>query len=411
MTSYRDWVVETSSTTGTGPYNLSGSPPAGTSYFTLRQRFSNGEDEIYYWVVNADRTKWEKNRGGTLTYGTPDTLSRNVVESTNGDAAVSWVGGDAPLLIYVSNDAEALEQAISMGLSTTRPDVLKFGLWADEDGLAASYDQLKLFDGTSDDVVGVVNTVAHVATIYGLPPGYMQGMTLSRPSTTTITVAAGTVMDSTNVVGIRLAAAMTKSTAGAWAAGSGNNGMGNSLTIANTTWYHVFAILRNGLADVYLDTSVTAANKPSGTTHFCLLESIKTNGSAQLIDQVQVGNKVLHVGGPITDVSSTAGGGSAVTSTLSVPTGRVVFPIMSVQAFNGNASFSDSLYLSALSQTDVVAGDNSQVAAGALGFSATEVSNVPTNTSAQIRRRQSSGGSSQQIIIATGGWIDPRPRF
>lgn len=112
MTSYRDWVVETSSTTGTGTYSLSGSAPAGTSYFTFRQRYSNGEDEVVYWVVNSDRTKWEKNRFGTLTYGTPDTLSRNVVESTNGDAPVSWVGGDGPLRIYVTSDSVAQQLSI-----------------------------------------------------------------------------------------------------------------------------------------------------------------------------------------------------------------------------------------------------------------------------------------------------------
>jgi hypothetical protein len=113
MTSYRDWVVETSSTTGTGTYNLSGSAPAGTSYFTFRQRYSNGETDVVYWVVNADRTKWEKNRFGTLTYGTPDTLTRNVVESTNGDAPVSWVGGDLPLRLYVTQDSSAAEAGLN----------------------------------------------------------------------------------------------------------------------------------------------------------------------------------------------------------------------------------------------------------------------------------------------------------
>lgn len=132
MTSYRDWVVETSNTTGTGPYSLSGSPPAGTSYFTFRQRYSNGDDQIVYWVVSADRTKWEKNRLGTLTYGTPDTLSRDVIESTNGDAPVSWVGGDLPLRVYVVPDAEAMELAITGGAGPSRSPLLRDGaIWTD----------------------------------------------------------------------------------------------------------------------------------------------------------------------------------------------------------------------------------------------------------------------------------------
>lgn len=161
MVSYRDWVVETSSTTGTGTYNLSGSAPAGTSYFTFRQRFSNGEDEVVYWVVNADRTKWEKNRFGTLTYGTPDTLTRNVVESTNGDAPVSWVGGDLPLKLYVVQDADAAEFAISMGLGAARPGILKFGLWADLDDVSSGIHSLKLFDGVDDITLGSIDTAAH----------------------------------------------------------------------------------------------------------------------------------------------------------------------------------------------------------------------------------------------------------
>lgn len=161
MTSYADWIVETSTTTGPGTYNLSGSPPAGTSFFTFRQRFANGEDEIVYWVVSADRTKWEKNRGGLLTYGTPDTLTRNVVDSTDGGSAISWVGGDMPLRIYVSNDAEALELAIGMGLGATRPEALKYGMWVDEDGISAGVDEVNFYDGNTDIPIGKVDTAAH----------------------------------------------------------------------------------------------------------------------------------------------------------------------------------------------------------------------------------------------------------
>jgi len=107
MSSYADWVVEMSNTTGTGAYALAG-VPAGSGFFTFRQRFGNGANEIVFWVMNKDGTKREKNRFGTLTYGTPDSLSRNVIASTNGDAAVSWVGGDIPLLVYIAQDSDVL---------------------------------------------------------------------------------------------------------------------------------------------------------------------------------------------------------------------------------------------------------------------------------------------------------------
>jgi hypothetical protein len=324
MTSFRDWVVETSSTTGTGAYALSGSPPAGTSYFTFRQRYSNGDDEVCYWVVSADRTKWEKNRFGTLTYGTPDTLSRNVVESTNGDAPISWVGGDGPLRIYVVPDADAEEFAITMGLGATRPGVLKYGAWSDLGGLATNYDLLNLYDGTSDDPIGFVNKIAHRATIYGLPPGYLYGLTLSRSSATVLGIAAGIAIDSTNVIGIKLASAFTKSVAGAWAVGTGNNGMGNALTIANNTWYHVFVILNAGLADVYFDTSVTAANKPTNTTHFRRIGSFKTNGSAQIIDFTQTGDLFQWAAATEDWSAQVLTNNSTTTQAMNVPTGVAV---------------------------------------------------------------------------------------
>jgi hypothetical protein len=397
MTSYRDWVVETSSTTGTGAYNLSGAAPAGTSYFTFRQRYSNGEDEVSYWVVSADRTKWEKNRFCTLTYGTPDTLTRNVVESTNGDAAVSWVGGDAPLRLYVVPDADAEEFAISMGLGAARPDVLKFGLWADEDDTASNYDTLKFFDGTSDDNVGVINKVAHRATIYGLPSGYLYGLTLSRSSATALGIAAGIAMDSTNVVGIKLASAFTKSTAGAWTVGTGQNGMGNSLTIANNTWYHVFAILNAGVADAYFDTSVSAANKPAGTTYFRRIGSFKTDGSAQIIAFTQTGD-LFQWSTEVTD-------GSAITTTglktVTVPTGVAV-------NWQGRVNLSAGATVVGL---EILTPGVTPHASSLLIIAGTSVgAAVPysclTNTSAQINDAQHLNAASYSLF--TTGWLDRR---
>ncbi len=158
--SFQDWVVEVSSTTGTGAYALGGAP-AGTSYFTFRAKYGNGDPTVCYYVRNADRTKWEKNQLTTLTYGTPDSLSRNVVDSTNGGAAVSWVAGDLPLRIYVAPDSDAAEIAITMGFGTTRPDLLRYGLWIDEDGAAADVDLIKFFDGTSDISVARVDRNNH----------------------------------------------------------------------------------------------------------------------------------------------------------------------------------------------------------------------------------------------------------
>ncbi len=83
---FADEIVETSQTVGTGTYDLDG---AKGSYRAFRQGYSTADAPSYY-VRNAKNTKWEKNRGGVLTVGTPDRLSRSVVLSTNGNAPVVW---------------------------------------------------------------------------------------------------------------------------------------------------------------------------------------------------------------------------------------------------------------------------------------------------------------------------------
>jgi len=81
---------------------------------------------------------------------------------------------------------------------------------------------------------------------YMIPRSYLAGLILSNDGTspnTVLDISAGQCVDSTNAFVINLAA-FTKSTGGSWAAGSGSNGMGTGLTIANSTWYHVFAIIK-----------------------------------------------------------------------------------------------------------------------------------------------------------------------
>lgn len=196
MTSYRDWVVELSNTTGTGSYSLAGAP-VGTSYFTFRSRYSNAEDEVVYWVVNADRTKWEKNQLSTLTYGTPDTLSRNVVESTNGDAPVSWVGGDLPLRVYVVPDAAAQQGMIAGWLATTRHALLRFGFWFDRDNPSSGKHTWNLFDGSNDIALGVVDTAQHSFTAFYMPTGVTVPY-IGATAPTGWVLAAGTIGDGTS---------------------------------------------------------------------------------------------------------------------------------------------------------------------------------------------------------------------
>jgi len=104
-----------------------------------------------------------------------------------------------------------------------------------------------------------------------VPTNYIGGLTLSNDGgspNTVLDIDAGSAADSTNAVMITVGA-FTKSTAGAWAAGSGSNGMGNALTIASNTWYHVCVGYNAGSPDYWFDTSATCVSTSSPASRQC----------------------------------------------------------------------------------------------------------------------------------------------
>lgn len=86
-TKLADRVKETSTTTGTGTYSLSG---AVTGFQAFSDAFVT-TDVVYYCA--EDGTNWEIGEG-TLTTGTPWTMARTtILASSNADAAVDWAAG------------------------------------------------------------------------------------------------------------------------------------------------------------------------------------------------------------------------------------------------------------------------------------------------------------------------------
>lgn len=86
-----DRVRETSTTTGTGTYNLDGAATVGGITYRTFVAGVGGANTCHYLVeMGAD---WEEGIG-TVTDATPDTLARTtILGSSNGGAAVSWVAG------------------------------------------------------------------------------------------------------------------------------------------------------------------------------------------------------------------------------------------------------------------------------------------------------------------------------
>jgi hypothetical protein len=91
-------VKETATVTGTNPYSIVG--PAGSTFLGFSSEVGNG-NTVDYVAINAAATTYELGRG-TVTVGTPTTLSRTTIyKSTNAHAIVNWPASTTVTLFAV----------------------------------------------------------------------------------------------------------------------------------------------------------------------------------------------------------------------------------------------------------------------------------------------------------------------
>jgi hypothetical protein len=242
------------------------------------------------------------------------------------------------------------------------------------------------------------------------PRSYLAGLAMSTAgASATMTVAAGQAANSTNAVLMTLAASIGKTT-GAWAVGTGNGGLDTG-AIANNTWYHFHLIRRpdTGVVDVLISLSVAAPTLPANYTQFRRIGSGRTNGSGQWVRFFQSGDQFLWDNLGALDqsgISST----SAITVTLTVPTGVKVEAILNVQSSGGASQ--NQIIVSDPDVTDVAP----STSAWPLGNAGVDVNGgigsrqvrMTTNTSAQIRLRSTVSDAS--VRVAAIGWRDTRGR-
>lgn len=242
--------------------------------------------------------------------------------------------------------------------------------------------------------------------------GYLAGLTLSNDGTSpnsVLDISAGVATDSTSAALIKIGA-FTKSTAGAWAVGSGSNGMGNGLTIANATWYHVCLTPNGGSPDIWFDTSAACVNKPAGVSGSLSrrIGSFKTDASAHILAFFQVGNW-FRWATPVLDVSNASFPTTYTTTTISVPPGVPVLAFGNINAGTGSSyvqikpvGASDPTLSTAILTTAVPL---SKVGAPSGAEPVTSGWQQMTNTSAQI---SIGGNATIGTYLTTEGWFDFR---
>lgn len=268
------------------------------------------------------------------------------------------------------------------------------------------------------------NGTAFYAQIFGSAlsgagvQGFLTGLTLSNnasDATNDIDIAAGSAAADTSPYTVMvLASALTKRLDAAWAVGSGNGGLDTG-SIANTT-YHIWLIQRSdtGVVDALFSASATAPTMPSNYDRKRRIGSI-IRSAAAILGFIQDGDD-FALKTSIIDVNATNPGTSAVTRTLSVPTGVRVRARIVAGIIMSTASAFNAFDVTDLSTTDVApsiatasVGITSQSTAGI--YRATSYDEVWTNTSGQVRSRAFASDANNSFTIATTGWVDPRGRY
>jgi hypothetical protein len=96
---FHDRVKDTTATTGTGPFTVSGTPPAG--YQTFSARFAVG-DNFYCVIAGQTGSEWQT---GYATYTASNQVTFDKVEqSSNADNAVTFSAGTKDIFVDIIAD-------------------------------------------------------------------------------------------------------------------------------------------------------------------------------------------------------------------------------------------------------------------------------------------------------------------
>lgn len=254
------------------------------------------------------------------------------------------------------------------------------------------------------------NQTAGVKGAYPAIRSYLSGCGLSTAgNSATMSIAAGSATDSTNV-DMMVLAAIAKTTS-AWAVGTGNGGLDTS-SIANNTWYHFYVIKRvdTGVVDVLFSTSATSPTMPANYTLKRRIGSGLTNGSAQWVAFTQDGD-LFQWAASVLDVSAVSISATTASSyTLtSTPLGVNVIALFRSTFAQGATTNSFFLWTDLATNDEAASSDNASTHSLNAGDTITStVLQVRTNTSSQIRGRCTAANGT--INARTYGWIDRRGR-
>lgn len=302
----------------------------------------------------------------------------------------------------------ALNSLVTNNSGTGAPSTTyAYMLWAD-----TTNDLLKIRNAANSAWITVGKLSVTNLGLSAIPRGFLWGMTVSNngtDATNDLDIAVGSCAsdDATDANRVLLnPGAMTKQIDAVWAAGTNAGGRISSESLVNGTW-HLYAFRRSGGTDDYCISQSLTPTLPDGGTNKRRIASWLREG-ASLVPIIQDGRYFVRKTA-VLDVDASNPGTSAVSRTLSVPTGISVLAMMNVQVRVHNAG--DYCLLSDLATTD--SAPSATAAPLGTGGSNTVVSaeivgpvELRTNSSGQIRSRFTASGVNTNLRIATVGWWD-----
>ena len=243
-------------------------------------------------------------------------------------------------------------------------------------------------------------TKAYLESTEGMPEGYLYGFEISNGTDpdSEINIEPGVCKDLTNTRPIILSAGTTIDIT---LSGAGGLDTG---TVANDTWYYIWAIYSTstGMADAMFSASATSPTMPSGYDYKRRVRgAVLTDGTADIITFDQIDNYFIFTS-KIVELDTLTPATSKTNLTVSIPDSLTVMGLYHILIRDSTASY---INIFGYNQSDAApAQDECDFITEAGNMTGLEFQRITNNASISYR---SSNAAMDNFTISTIGFIDP----
>jgi hypothetical protein len=313
-----DRVLDTSTSTGTGAFVVSGTAPSGYRTFSAVLTTS---DTCYYSIEHQTLNEWET---GTATYSSADTLTRTTIAtSSNAGAAVNFSAGTKDVsLTLLSSKSLQLDPSGNVTPATGTYTRTTITATAGQTSFTASYTVNYVQVYVNGILLNSADYTATTGTTVVLASAAAAGDIVDVLAINIGTFTGGVTITGTPTNGQIATWTGSTSIQGTTILPTANGGTGASLsptTAGNTifstdgtNWSSTQKIVRGTAVATTSGTSVDFTSIPSWVKRITVMfNGVSTNGTSPAI--IQIGNTSFTTSGYVGGVFVTGGSGSMST--------------------------------------------------------------------------------------------------